>query len=210
MVIEIFNGNIAVPAKCGTRYFSKCVKSPERPVGYMERVVTDLPLQPEMKTPDGKPFPIENIHLWKEVKYFVVRDPYEHLKSALHTEIVNFWDDLDKVKSVVDEFISWGGNAHWHPQFYRKLYLFHKNYNIPRFKIIQINQITDFLLSLGYDIKYYKEEYSFLHVPNWKSKDDCVDIIKINFPNQWNEMLNYISNDMEYYNYIVNNKSKMI
>jgi hypothetical protein len=45
MVIEIFNGVIGVPAKCGTRFFSKTQKNPERMEGYWAKEVTSLVTQ---------------------------------------------------------------------------------------------------------------------------------------------------------------------
>lgn len=210
MVIEIFNENIAVPAKCGTRYFSKCVKSPERPTDYMEHTTSCLPQQSEVKLPNGEPFPFEDIDLWKKVEYLVVRDPYEHLKTALHTELITLYKDYNKFEFVIKEFVSWGGNAHWHPYFYRRLYYAHKNYGIPRFKIIHMEEITDFVKSLGYDIEYNKEEYNFNDKPNWKSKDEICELVKNTFPNEWKQMMDFISNDMEYYHYIINNKKKLI
>ena len=209
MVIEIFNGNIAVPAKCGTRYFSKCIESPENPVKYMERVVSELPINSDLLTKDGW-FKIKHLELWKKVEYLVVRDPLEHLKSAIHTEFVHCWDDMDKIKSHVESFTYLGTNPHWYPHHYRKIYFLNKNHHIPKFKILHMNQITDFLLSLGFDIKYIKDEYSFKHVENWKSKEECVDIFKTNFPIEWDLLMEMIEKDMEYYDIVVNNKVKLL
>ena len=107
MVIEIFGGNIAVPAKCGTRYFSKCVKSPERQVGYMERFVSCLPLQSDItRTIGDEKSRIEDYELWQGVEWLVVRDSYEWLESALHTELVSCHSDIEKVSRIIDEFVS--------------------------------------------------------------------------------------------------------
>jgi hypothetical protein len=211
MVIEIFEGNIAVPAKCGTRYFSKCVKSPERPVGYMERVVSCLPQQSDItRTIGDEKSRIEDYELWKGVKWLVVRDSYEWLESALHTELVSCHSDIEKVSGIIDDFVSPWGNTHWHGGFFKKIHFLYKNHNIKRFKILQITETTKFLSDLGYDIEYIKDEYSFYHVDNWKSKKEIVEMVKNEFPTQWEMMLNLIKGDREYYEYVVNNKVKLI
>lgn len=211
MVVEIFNNNIAVPAKCGTRYFSKCVKSPERTSGYMNRIVSCLPSQSDITfTKSEEDSPILDYNLWKSVEWLVVRDSYEWLKSALHTEIVTCWNDREKMSNIIEEFISPGGNTHWCGLFFQKIHFLYRNHNIKRFKILQIDEITNFLFNMGYDIKYNKDEYSFLDTQNWKSKDEIVYLVQNEFPKEWEEMLNLIKKDKEYYEYVVNNKTKFI
>lgn len=211
MVIEIFNRNIAVPAKCGTRYFSKCVKSAERQVGYMERIVSCLPQQSDItQTVEGTPSRIEDYDLWKGVEWLVVRDPYEWLQSALHTELVSCYSDTEKVSSIVDEFASPTGTTHWSGSFFKKIHFLYKNHNIKRFKILQITETTEFLAKLGWDIEYIKDEYSFYHVHDWKSKEWIVEMVKSEYPIQWERMLTLMRGDREYYEYVVNNKVKLL
>lgn len=211
MVIEIFNGNIAVPAKCGTRYFSKCAESSEVRERCMQRIVSCLPQQSDItRTLEGIPTRIIDYHLWKEVEWLVVRDPYEWLESALHTELVSCYSDTEKVTEIVNGFVSMGGNTHWNGSFFKKIYYLYKNHNIKPFKILQITEITEFLFGLGWDIKYIKDEYSFHHVHDWKSKEWIVEMVKREYPIQWKRMMDMIKVDKEYYDYVVNNKVKLL
>lgn len=203
MVIEIFNGEIGVPAKCGTRFFSKTKKSPERTEGYWTREFLGLPNQfAEYRIPTEEA-------KWKKLKYFIVRDPFEHLKSALHTDLVICWDDLDKVKSILDTYMNEYGDTHYNPVLYKSVFDLFKEWKM-KVKCIDISGVSEFLKERGFDIPYIKEEYAFKHNPNWKSKEECVEIVQTNFPDEWNTLVKFCNRDREYYEYLILGRGKLI
>ena len=183
MVIELFDEVIAVPAKCGTRYFSKCLQSKK----------SFLPIVKRHEKDD-----------WKKIKWVVVREPIEHLKSAIHTEILPFLNDRNGIESVLNTFISDSGGTHYHPHLYLRLMytmiLLKKQY-----KPIHISNVSEFIKEyVGVDIPYNKEEYGFNHIVDWKSKDECVDIVKTEFPNHWDKLMKLCESDTIIYNKFIN------
>jgi hypothetical protein len=203
MVIEIFNGEIGVPAKCGTRFFSKTVKSPEREVGYWTREVSGMPNEFAVFR-----IPTE-VAKWKKLKYFVIREPFEHLKSALHTDMVTCWEDLDKVNEILNKYLNEYGDTHYHPTLYKSVYEVFREWKM-KVKCIDISNVSEFVQSKGFDIPYNKEEYAFKHTDNWKSKEECVEIVQTNFTDKWNQLVDKCKRDREYYEYLLHGRSKLI
>jgi hypothetical protein len=145
------------------------------------------------------------------VEWLVVRDPYEWLQSALHTELVSCYSDTQKVSSIVDEFASPTGVLLIGVVHFLKRYTFYIRTIISNgLRFYKLRKLRSFLSKLGYDIEYIKDEYSFHHVEDWKSKEWIVEMVKSEYPIQWERMLTLIRGDREYYDYVVNNKVKLL
>ena len=211
MVIEIFNGEIGVPAKCGTRFFSKTQKNPDRMEGYWSRevtsLVTSLPtniINTEFQTAEKL-----NWEVWRCLKYFVIRNPMEHLMSALHTDMVTCLWDISEIKIVLDKYLSEYGDTLYHPNLYCLLYILFKELKINP-KCMDISEVSLFISNSGFDIQYDKDEYSFKDTINWKSKEEGIELVKTNFPIEWDKLVRHTIKDTEYYNYLLSNTRKIL
>lgn len=178
MDIKLFDNRILAPSKCGTRYLRK--------------VYSD------------KRFDI-NVDNINNITHIIVRNPYEHFESALHTEYINYKttnDTMDGVHHIMDGVITSNGIGHWHPQLYRFLYsIFNKNKSI---KVIDLSKLSSFLKSEGYDMMYDKSEYDWSSFSHWKSKEEVISDLKIEFKNEFKIIEDKLQSELIYYNKLVN------
>lgn len=182
MTVYCINNQIMAPLKCGTRYL--------RSLG----------------------LPHDHIHLTKDDWYrayeidwkiIVVRNPLEHLKSALQTELLNLynghtlWNGMT-TESVLDRFLSNDGCDHWSGNMYKMLYELWIDKNKST-KIIDLNDVSYFVSLMGYHIPYDKKQYDFTNRTIWFSKEDIFDKVKIEYPNHYLELNRLLELDSIYY-----------
>lgn len=177
--IKIFDNRILAPSKCGTRHLRKVFKDVRFDMRY---------------------------HKIKDVTHIVVRNPYEHFKSAIHTEYLNYKNSFNTdtdVHHIIKQSTSKNGIGHWHPNTYQYLYsLFSLNKNI---KVIDLNNLSTFLHSEGYEIPYNQSEYNWSEFNEWKSKEDILTELMDEFKSEFDIIDKKLEREMDYYNKLVNN-----
>ncbi len=189
MVIDVYNGKWGVPAKCGSRYFSK----------------TELLTNWEIPTLYREKFEDLN-KLGLEV--IIIRNPLSHLESALQTEVMECWDDSDKILKILLKFsdIQFGG-THYHPQFCKKIYDVWYNSEL---RIVDLSNLSEFMEEILQHIPYNPAEFDFHTTPTYKSKkevwDKCVDL----YPELMDELLEWVKIDTKYYNALLNGDRRML
>jgi hypothetical protein len=102
MDIKLFDGRILAPSKCGTRHLRK--------------IYTDVR------------FDI-NVHNINNISHIIIRNPYEHFESAIHTEYLNYTNSPQYLDHIIYGAISNNGIGHWHPNTYQFLYSIVKVYH---------------------------------------------------------------------------------
>lgn len=175
MDIKLFDGRILAPSKCGTRYLRK--------------VFNDVRFN-------------INIHPIKTITNIVIRNPYEHFESAIHTEYSNYRGSSENINHIIRGGISDNGIGHWNPNTYKFLYsIFLKN---PKIKIIELNNLSAFLHSEGYDVPYNKSDYDWSLFTNWKPKDILISELKLEFKNEFDLIEEKLKIEFEFYTKLLN------
>lgn len=196
MIIHLYNkGTIAVPLKHGSRFVQQHYS---KHFGGFEETST-------RERDRWLPF----------VKYIVLRDPVENLKSALHSEIMEneYLDSTDKVENLL-----------FH-HYYRPHYGNHFDIELSKslyesgvdFKVIQLKHLSYFLVEqTGGRVK---QNESSLWIPKrntplFMDRDTFWYEFCKRYPIQSLELVELALNDRIYYNklieermYIVNNKT---
>lgn len=179
MIIKLFNNKIFAPNKCGTRYLEEIFK-------YEYYEFDNLPKLDE--------------------SYFIIREPFEHLKSALHTELLGY-RKYKKLNKSFKRFLVDGGNltSHFSNILYKSIYHYKlKNKNC---KIIELKNLTEFVREMGYNIEYDSKKYNFIdREKDWVDKDIFYEELKLKFPNEISILENHIENEMKYYKKLIGNK----
>lgn len=193
MDIKIFDDRILAPAKCGSRYLSK-VYSLEKLDDIFSKIFPTL----------GEDIFIKKmvIDLANKTEYIIIRNPFEHFKSAIHTEHYNNPDTPLSIllnKSIIDN-----GIGHWSAYTYRFLYhLFEFN---PKIKIIELKNLSSFLRSQNYNIEYIPSEYDWSDKPNWIDKNAFYEFISKEYPKEIEELMIKINKELFYYNKLIDKK----
>lgn len=182
MQIKLYNKNIFAPNKCGTRYLQTVFDYESFTHLFLPKINGDC--------------------------YFIIREPIEHLKSALLTQLIHH-RDKDYFYELFSKFFIDGGSEamHFVNILYKKIYYYKtRNENC---KIIHLNNLTEFLHSLGYDIEYNKKNYDHSdELQNWCSKDEFYEEIKQKYPNEIKLLEDWMSIENIYYHKLINNDTK--
>jgi len=183
MVLKRYGGGkILAPLKCGTRYLDEVFG-----VNYADIDLSELMSDRNIQT-------------------IVLREPYEHLESALHTELLGVWNGEGDVESVLKRFVS--GSTHWSPHLYETLYTYcaKSGWDI---KVIHLTGLSTYLKSTGVnEMEYNPKKYDFNHYTKWVSKKDMVLYIKENYPDMWYTYMLQVEKSNMYYDSLVNGKYK--
>lgn len=178
MDIKLFDNRILAPSKCGTRYLRK--------------VYSDIR------------FDLNKCNV-NTITHIVVRNPYEHFESAIHTEYLNYkntYNSTEHINHIICGAISKNGIGHWHPNTYQFLYsIFIKN---PKIQIIDLINLSTFLNSEGHSIVYDKSEYDWSDLDVWESKDDILQKLKINFKSEFEIIDKKLKLEFDYYTKLLN------
>lgn len=186
MVLKLYNNDtILAPLKCGTRYLEECFGEPS----------TQLSLD-SFKS---------SLHI-KTLNTIIVRDPYEHLESAIHTELlgtfrqygnsdVEILNNLDKFTTTAKT----NQKTHWSPKLYETLYWYWRR-NRRYIKIVDLKELSKFLRGYKKKLpKYDPLNYDFNHYDYWCSKEDVMIFVKYNYPFVWTNLVEQIHKSMEWY-----------
>jgi hypothetical protein len=146
-----------------------------------------------------------------EIKFIVLREPLEYMKSAIHTEFTNFWNNDDKRDNKTEEdvlkfIINTKSHSHWHPNLFRELYLFTLQFKKPP-TIIMLDDLNHFVkntLKETYSNDFTKTKYDFHKSKIYMSKDDLWNIyIKHNYPKEWEMFSKLLEGDMFFWNKLI-------
>ena len=55
-----------------------------------------------------------------------------------------------------------------------------------------------------FELQAKKNEYAFNHLPNWKSKEECMELVKTKFTKHWEELVKLCDTDKIYYDLFLN------
>jgi len=178
MGFQLFDNRILAPLKCGTRYLSKAYTFVD--FNYYE--VTDF----------------------SNIEYLIIREPYELLKSALHTEFIlykemyGFEIDFD---NFLDELMLKNYCTHWEYNMYEQMYWIYFKSN-KKIKVIHLSNLTNFMKQNGYNMKYRKSNYDFHNYKNWINKDEFFNKLLKEFPTQMEILLEKVNIQTLFYNRI--------
>lgn len=184
MVIDVYCKNIGVPAKCGSRFFTKTI-----------------PFwgEPEYR----KSF--DDFYIGKYIlDYIVIRNPLSHLKSALKTEVMECFDDELKIQKILNTFINTEiGGTHFHPMFCQILYSI-CNQTRSKLKVIDLSNLSKFIEEKLHYIEFNESDYDFHNDPTFKTKEEVWDRCTSLYPDLMNKLIEFTTNDINYYHALLN------
>ena len=178
MGFQLFDNRILAPLKCGTRYLSKAYTFVD--FNYYE--VTDF----------------------SNIEYLIIREPYELLKSALHTEFIlhkELYGFEIHLSNYLDKLILENYSTHWTYSMYEEIYWMYFKSN-KKIKVIHLSNLTDFMKQNGYNMKYLQYNYNFHIYKNWINKDDFFNKLLKEFPTQMEILLEKVNIQTLFYNRI--------
>ena len=196
MKFHVVNNEILVPLKCGSTYLERIYPNNISDINYR-----DLP----------------NL---KGISTIILREPIEHLQSALHTELLGWLQDnpteilsTENMIPLINNFITNElnpyGTTHWDVHYYEHLYKFWKH-NRNTLKVVHISDLTDFIkkeyeidiphnkFSYGIPALGRKFEYAFT------TKQELSKWIEETLPELWNEVVKDVSKAEKFYNHLIN------
>jgi hypothetical protein len=178
MGFKLFDNRILAPLKCGTRYLSKAYTF----VNFNYYEVTDF----------------------SNIEYLIIREPYELLKSALHTEYI-LYEEINNseinLSNYLDKLILINYCSHWSYYMYEQMYwIYFKNRK--KIKVIHLSNLTDFMKQNGYNMKYIQSNYNFQDYKNWINIDDFFNKLLKEFPTQMEILLEKVNIQTLFYNRI--------
>lgn len=200
MQYKIFNNQILVPLKCGSTYMEMVYPNDIIELGSYE--LSDI----------------------KDISVIVLREPLDHLQSALHTELLTWYAfnpgkslSIDTAIPLIKKFINTdsnvGGTTHWDVNYYQHLYKFW-NLNRNTIKVIHVSNLTDFIKQeCGVDIPHDKFSYG---IPAYgrrfkyafTTKQKLAKWIEQTLPDMWNDLIKDIPNADRFYNLMINTDIK--
>lgn len=190
MVIDVYCGNIGVPGKCGTRFFSKTI--------------------PFWGAPEFRKSLDDFYNRKCSLDYIIIRNPIEQLKSALKTEVMECFDDKLKIKKILNTFtnVEYGG-THFHPHFCRIIYniCYKSKWKL---KVVDLSNLSKFIEEKLHYIEFNESDYDFHNDPTFQTKevvwDRCISL----YPDLMNKLIEFTTNDIKYYNALLNGDKNLI
>lgn len=199
MQFKIFNNQILTPLKCGSTYLEMVYPNDIQNAGYDE--LSDL----------------------ERISTIIIREPFDHLQSALHTEILMWYAlnpseslSIDTATPLIKNFINSDSNprgtTHWDVNYYEHLYKFWKS-NKDSIKIVHISNLTPFLKE-RYDVDIPHDKFSYgipAHNGRFKyaftSKQKLSKWIETALPELWNDLTKELPKADKFYNLMINAES---
>ena len=181
MKFALFDNRILTTPKCGTRYLQKKYDS----------VFIDY----------------NEINNFSDIEFIIIREPIEHLKSALHTEFFIHSDlynyDITDLKIYLDKLILKEKNMHWSYNMYEIIYWIYLKNN-KKIEIVHLSSLTDFIKKEGHQINYEQSDYDWHTNDKWINKDDFFNKLLEEFPTQMQILLKQSNKQTVLYNKIIN------
>jgi hypothetical protein len=196
MKFHVVNNEILVPLKCGSTYLESIYPNNIIDINYC-----DLP----------------NL---KGISTIILREPIEHLQSALHTELLSWLQQhhteilsTENMIPLINNFITHElnpyGTNHWDVHYYEHLYNFWKQ-NKDTIKVIHILDLTDFIKQeYGIDIPHDKFSYGISRLAGqfkyaYTTKQKLSKWIEETLPELWNEVVKELPKAEKFYNHLIN------
>jgi hypothetical protein len=109
---------------------------------------------------------------------------------------------MDNSHHIIYGAISENGIGHWNPNIYKFLYsIFLKN---PKIEIIQLNELSTFLESIGHNVEFKKTDYDWSSLPNSKPKEVLINELKLVFKNEFDLIETKLETELEFYRRLSN------
>jgi hypothetical protein len=188
----LFDNKLLVPKKCGSTY--------------SYNIFTDVV---------SNEYDIEHLYSIKNTITIVIREPVEHLQSALHTELLGWLFDnpTEKIEPnnmipLISNFLG-NGTTHWDINYYEDIYKFWKTTNKQN-KIIHLNQLSKFVEeNYGLAVPNDKFSYGIRHLAGkfkyaYTSKEKLSKWIEETLPELWNELVKDLPKAEKFYNHLIN------
>jgi len=173
MKLQIYSDSMLVHYKCGTRFLDKQFNVGEE--------VNKFKFNPE------------NINDYSDrIKYIIIRDPLDHLISAIFTEI----KEIELNEQYIDVLLKkmlFNKNAHWTPNLYEILFNFTKK---KRCTLINIKDLSNFIkheLKIKH-ISRYENEYDFIKTI-YKNRDEMIVDLTKNHLDTWSKLLHIVNEE---------------
>ena len=185
MKIRIYCGNIGVPPKCGSRFFKENLNN-------------------YWGEPKELSFNDKNYNL----DYIIIRNPLSHLKSALKTEILPFFDNRIEISMILHSFSTetWGG-THFNPNFCQIVYNKWKQSKW-KLKVVDLSNLSKFVEEKLHHIEFDESLYDFHEGFNlnigYKNKEEIWDRCIELFPNKMKRLIEYATEDLKWYDALLN------
>ena len=198
------NSKILAPLKCGTRYLEKCLNESGEFIS-----VFDIK---------------SNLYI-KNTNTIIVRPPFEHMTSALFTELYhsiyeNHTSNIEQLENILNSFIhtecdkhTESNYPHWCKDVYDNLYWYWRR-NFKCIDVVELKNLSDFLISKNINlVPYSADNYNFKNVIRFDDnnlrhvfykKEDLLLFVKMNYTDLWNELLKQVEYSEIYYNALIN------
>ncbi len=165
------NGTILTPHKCGTKYLNKVFNI----------------------TGSDNVIPYKRLFSY-DFKWLIVRDPYEHLLSAI-TTIYNTKENVRELSVILDKFIN-GTDVHWNNTFYRDILPHSLIHSIT---LVELSNLTHFVEhELGLIPPKFLPRYGTQTI--YMTKDTLIDKIKMEYTSKWDVLMGLVESEKNYYN----------
>ncbi len=135
----------------------------------------------------------------------ILRNPKDHLKSALHTELLSLWNGHKNwskynERDLIDMLLTECGTTHWSGVLNKVLYQTWLDMG-KKPKPLKLENLSLFLSLDNIDIpKFDINHYRFRYFNKWETPDSVFNYVKNKYPNELNVMLEMAENDEFYYN----------
>ena len=197
MDFHIVNNEILVPVKCGTTYLESIYPGNFISIGLYS-----------------------HLYNFKGISAIIIREPLEHLQSALHTELLRWYKlhpseklSAETAIPLINNFITNESNpfgtTHWDINYYEHIYKVWKQ-NKNTIKIIHVSNLTDFIQQkYGINIPHNKFSYG---IPasdtgfryRYTTKQKLSKWIEETLPELWNEVVKDLPKAEKFYNHLIN------
>ena len=186
VTIKIYNDNIYVPTKCGSRFCDEHIGN---------SLCHSL----------NEGF-LKDLSNFKSPKFFIVREPMEYFYSALKTELLselnNYSDDhsYEKINicfnKVLKTMYDDEGTNHYNKFLYKKIKPREKHLNLVELK--NLSSLVSAIIEKNCFL-YDKNEYSHNELNYTLSNKFIYDILKNDHTNYYDLFMNSIENECEIY-----------
>ena len=166
------------PAKCGSRFLDSIWDTKQRFIP--QQLLTELP----------------------KTDYIVIRNPYEHLVTALHTDLLHIWNgqwEGQTEESIINGYSTDEGGSHYWLKLYKTLYEYWEATNKTA-KIILLHQLNDFIDKKGIEYSYEEDSYNWKgYFEIYKSKGEVMEYVIKKYPTEYGIMMKGILEEQQYY-----------
>jgi hypothetical protein len=109
----------------------------------------------------------------------------------------------------MNKFTQLEGTMHWNTDILKDLYYTWDKVHKNGFNIVELKELSNLLIELGYNVPEYDyEEFQFHHLKGWVSKEDIVLMVQMDFPKEWEYLMSIVESENEFY-YKLNNKIRI-